>query len=252
MNIRDSLSGDERRQLIGWIGERPETVIVVAALRSGAGRLCIDGEPAAPSAVLIESALIPGEPQGFGEGGALLRLLAATDGWTCVETSDDLAVEIEEEFAHRWGLAPSVIDVIHELTDPATVHEHPLVRQLTPTEALELPTEDDDLLPDRRLVAASAEHGHFFAAIDDGVIVGQGGSLAAGLVFADVGIHVAGARRRQGVATACASRACQAVQNDGLTPVWGTSSENTASLAVARKLGFVETTRLKFLVRADT
>ena len=84
-----------------------------------------------------------------------------------------------------------------------------------------------------------------------GVVVGQGGSLAAGLVFADVGVQVADARRRQGMATACASRACRALQNDGLIPVWGTSSENSASLAVARKLGFVETGRLTFLVRGD-
>jgi hypothetical protein len=36
-----------------------------------------------------------------------------------------------------------------------------------------------------------------------------------------------------------------------LTPVWGTSSENAASLSVAQKLGLVETVRLTFLVRDD-
>lgn len=245
------LSDDERRQVVDWIGERPESVIVVPALCSGAGRVSIDGGPAAPLAVLVESPLLPGEPQGFGEGEALLRLLADIDEWTCVEVEDTIAREIEGDFARRWGLARSVVDVIHVLNEPVAVVGHPLVRQLTPTEALELTTADHDLLADRRLAAAAAEHGRLFAGVDDGVIVGQGGSLAAGRVFADVGVHVAGAHRCQGVATACASRACRALQDDGLTPVWGTSSQNAASLAVARKLGFVETVRLTFLVRGD-
>lgn len=242
-------SDDERRQLVEWIGERPETVIAVAALLSGDGRLWIDGEPAAPSAVLVESTLVPGEPQGFGDGDALLQLLAEADGWSCVEIDDRLNREIEQNFTNRWGLASRLIDVIHELNEPVAIHEHPLVRRLTPTETLELPAAEVDLIPDRRLVASAAEHGRFFAAVDDGVIVGHGGSLAAGRVFGDVSVQVAGARRRKGIATACASRACQALQGEGLTPVWGTSAENIASLAVARKLGFVETARRTYLVR---
>ena len=245
------LSDGERRHVVDWIGERPETVIVVGAISSGAGRISIDGDPSAPVAVLVESALVPGEPQGFGDGAALLRLLADADGWTCVEVDDAIAREIEEGFASRWGRGGSVVDVIHQLDRPAAVFDHPLARPLTSTEALELPAAADDLLPDRRLVATAAARGRVFVGVDDGVIVGHGGSFAAGRVFADVGVHVAGAHRRQGVATACASMACRAVQNDGLTPVWGTGSENTASLAIAQKLGFVETARLTFLVRGD-
>ncbi len=244
-------SDDERRQLVDWIGERPGTVIAVAALWSGAGRVWIDGDPAAPSAVLVESAVVPGEPQGFGDGEALLRLLVEADGWSCVEVDDRLADEIAEDFARRWGPVRAVTDVVHELDEPVAIYDHPLVRALTPIEALELPAVDVGLISDRRLVASAAEHGRFFAAVDRGVIVGQGGSLAAGRVFADVGVHVAGARRRRGVATACASRTCQALQYDGLIPVWGTSADNAASLAVAQKLGFVETARLTFLVRGD-
>ena len=245
------LPDGERRQLVDWIAELPETVIAISALSSGAGRVSIRRGPDAPLAVLVESPLVPGEPQGFGDGEALLGLLTHTDGWTCVEVDDAIAREIEGEFANRWGLARSVVDVIHVLNEPVAVFNHPLVRQLTPGEALELPTVDHDLLADRRLAAVAAEHGRLLAGVDDGVIVGQGGSLAAGGVFADVGVHVAGGYRRQGVATACASGVCRALQNGGLRPVWSTSSENTASLAVARKLGFVESARLTFLVRGD-
>lgn len=141
-----------------------------------------------------------------------------------------------------------MIDVVHELDVPVAVHGHPLVRGLTLAEATELPVSTAGLLPDRRLVAAACEQGRFFAAVEGGVLVGQGGSLAVGRVFADVGVHVAPSHRRQGVATACAALACQALQRDGLIPVWGTGSENTASLAVAKKLGFREVARLTFLV----
>ena len=67
--------------------------------------------------------MVPGEPQGFGDGEALLRLLAEADGWSCVEVDDGLADEIREEFADRWGLARTSIDVIHERNEPAAVHE---------------------------------------------------------------------------------------------------------------------------------
>lgn len=244
-------SDDERRHVADWIGERPDTVLAVAALRSGAGRLWVDGDPRVPSAVLVESALVPGEPQGFGDGDALLRLLEEADRWTCVEVEDSLAGDIGEKFGRRWGLTQTVIDVVHEIHEPVAIYDHPLVRRLTPSEALDLPTVDADLLPDRSLAVDAAEHGRLFAAVDDGVIVGQGGSFAAGDTFADVGVHVADAHRVQGVATACASGACQALQKDGLLPVWGTSSENLASRAVARKLGFVETARLTYLLRGD-
>lgn len=53
------------RNIADWIGERPETVIPVAALLTGEGRVWIEGDPAAPDAVLVESPLVPGEPQGL-------------------------------------------------------------------------------------------------------------------------------------------------------------------------------------------
>ena len=86
-------------------------------------------------------------------------------------------------------------------------------------------------------------------AVHEDVIVGQGGSFAAGRLFADVGVHVASHHRRDGIATACASNVCQALQFDGLVPVWGTSSDNAASLAIADTLGFEEVARLSYLVR---
>jgi hypothetical protein len=248
-NSIGDLGADARRGIGDWIGERPETTIVVAALRSGRGRVWIDGDPVAPAGVLVESVLLPGEPQGFGDGAAVLRLLREAIGWSCVEVDSVLAAAMGEEFERRWGVARIVVDVIHVLREPVAELGHPLVRPMTPAEALEVPAIADDVLPDRRLVAAAAERGWFFAAVEHGVIVGQGGSFAAGSVFADVGVHVGSGHRRDGIATACASGVCAALQAEGLVPVWGTSSENTASLATACRLGFVEVARLRYLVR---
>lgn len=166
-----------------------------------------------------------------------------------VEVDSRLEDAISDGFEQRWGLAPIVIDVIHTLREPCANCNHPLVRPLAPTEALELPAIDEDLLPDRRLVAAAAERGRFFAAVEHGVIVGQSGSLAAALLFADVGVHVASEHRRDGIATACAVNVCQVLQSEGLVPVWGTSSDNAASLALADTLGFEEVARLSSLGR---
>jgi len=243
------LDAGVRRSIADWIGERPETIIAVATLGSGNGRIWLDGDTATPAAVLIESTLVPGEPQGFGDAAPLIRLLEQANGWSCVEVDSRLADAIGDDFEQRWGIAQIVEDVIHALGEPCAEYSHPLVRQLTAAETLELPTTAEGVLPDRRLVATAAEHGRFFAAVEHGIIIGHGGALAAGSLFADVGVLLANNHRRNGIAAACASSVCKVLQAEGLVPVWGTSSDNVASLTVARKLGFVEVARLRYLVR---
>jgi RimJ/RimL family protein N-acetyltransferase len=193
---------------------------------------------------------VPGEPQGFGDGEALLELLSVADGWDCVEVDSTHAAQLSKEFDRRWGLARTVTDVVHELHTTPQVSTHPLVRRLSALEARELDLACPELLPDRDTVAGAAEDGRVLAAVDGNVIVGHGSSLAASRSLADVGVHVAERFRQQGIATAAAALACKAVQDAGLTPVWGAGSDNGASLRVAEKLGFHEVARLVFLVRA--
>jgi RimJ/RimL family protein N-acetyltransferase len=250
MNSILDLGRDERRSIAGWIGERPETVIAVAALQTGNGRVWIDGDQSAPTAVLVESALLPGEPQGFGDAASVVRLLERMDEWSCVEVDSRLADAISHTFENRWGIAQTATDIVHVLSEECIEYSHQAVRPLTAPEAFELPAAVEGMLPDRRLVASAAELGRFFVAIDNSTIVGWGGSLAAGGSFGDVGVRVAPAQRRQGLATACASSVCSTLQAEGLVPVWGSSSENAASLAVAHKLGFEEVARLSYLVRS--
>jgi GNAT superfamily N-acetyltransferase len=239
----------ERAALCDFIGERAETVLASAALLSGHGRVWFQGDAQNPAAVLVESALVPGEPQGFGDDEPLLELLSFADAWTCVEVDSTVADRVSTEFDRRWGLAQTVIDVVHELRTAARTSTHPLVRCLTGAEAEKLEAVSQDVLPDRALAVAAAELGRVFAAVDGNQIVGHGSSMAASRSFADIGVHVTEAFREQGIATAAASLACRAVQDAGLTPVWGAGSENAASLRVAEKIGFREVARLVFLVR---
>ena len=222
----------------------------MAALATGVGSVWLQGQQGSPRAVLVESPLVPGEPRGFGSAEALLDLLSVAGGWSCVEVDAGLAEAMSAEFDRRWTLVRTVIDVVHRLDQPVEVRTHPLVRELTPAEARSLSQASEDLFPDRGVVVTAAGAGRVFAAIDGGVIVGHGGSMATGRSLADVGVHVVEEYRRQGIATAAASLACQALQTAGLTPIWGTGSHNAASLRVAAKLGFVEVARLTYLVRA--
>ena len=250
MSVVAELSASERVALAEWIGERPETVLPVAALSAGAARAWVLGPAPDPHAALVESPLVPSEPQGFGSAEALLELLRFADGWACVEVDPLTAADLEEGFHERWGLARTVIDVVHRLDRPVMVRPHPLVRALTPDDVQRLPTASNDLLPsDRTMVAAAAANGRLFGAVASGVIVGQGSSMASASWFGDVGVHVADHLRRRGIATAAASAACAALQDAGLTPVWGAGSLNHASLGVAAKLGFVEVCRRTYLVR---
>ncbi len=120
----------DRLALADWIGERPDTVLVVAALQCGHGRVWLWGKPAAPTAALLESGLTPGEPQGFGDGEALLGLLRVAHQWSGVEVNEVLSDAIAADFDDHWGPTAHVVDVVHVLEQPVQVRPHSMVRQL--------------------------------------------------------------------------------------------------------------------------
>lgn len=212
----------------------------------------VAGVPNQPEAIVIESPLVPGEPQGFGKPSSILELLDRADGWSSIELDPGTASNLEADFDRRWGLVCTVTDVVHRLDEPVRVRRHPRVGPLTPSALRGLAHKEVGMLPDNRpVVEAAASAGWLFGTIDGDTLVGRAGVLAAGARYADVGVHVAEQYRRQGIAVSAASRACDAVQRSGLTPVWGTGSQNEASLAVAMRLGFVEVERLTYLVRGS-
>lgn len=235
-----------RRAVSGWIGERPDTVLAIHALASGTGRIWLEGPPDAPRAVLVESALVSGEPQGFGDPDGLLELLERADGWRCLEVDDVTAAAMRDRFVRRWGDAPEVVDVVHLVDGVVPEITHPLVRPVRPAELRELGV----AAPDLEVWRAAAAAGRVHAAIVGGEIVGQGSSFAAGERYADVGVAVDPAYRRQGIATAAAAQTCRQLTADGLVPVWAAGAHNTASLRTAARLGFREVSRLTYLTRS--
>lgn len=60
-----------------------------------------------------------------------------------------------------------------------------------------------------------------------------------GEVFEDIGVVTEPEHRGQGLSTACAGALCADIWTRGRQPSWSTSPDNTASLRVADKLGFV-------------
>lgn len=244
-------STQDREALITFVGESPGSVFAVHALRSGLGRVWVSGTPRAPRAVIIESAALPGEPLGFGEVADLLDLLGHVDGWGCIELTSAGAESATEEFARRWGPAKRVVDVLHVLPGGAPVEPHPQVRLLRASDLSRLTVATDGVFPGRDVLEPAVAAGRVFVAVDGESIVGQGSSIAAGDMYADVGVHVVQTHREQGLATVCAARVCESVRRAGLTPVWSCSADNRASLRVAAKLGFVDVARLTYLVRAQ-
>ncbi|WP_052668935.1 GNAT family N-acetyltransferase [Nitriliruptor alkaliphilus] len=241
----------QRRALSEWVGERPDTVLAIHALASGAGRIWLEGTPDTPHAVLVESALVPAEPQGFGDPDGLLELLEHADSWQCIEVDGETAASMRERFAQRWGDAPEVVDVIHVLDGVPPEIAHPLVRPLRPSEIREFEANaaHRQLLPAGDLVEAAAAAGRLHAVISGDRLLGQGSSFASGERYADVGVAVDPAYRRQRIATAAAAQTCRQLVTEVLVPVWGAGSHNTASLRIAARLGFQEVSRLTYLVR---
>lgn len=246
------LESHVREGLVAFIGESPETVLAIHALQSRLGRAWASGP--SPQAVIVESAPVPGEPQGFGDPASLLDLLVHAEGWSCIELTPEVADDMADDFERRWGIArfqgPArrVIDVIGVSDQSPRVKAHPLVRQLRTSDLSRLSVASDDTLPDRRVVERAAALGRVFVAVDGDSIVGHGSSFAASTTYADIGVFVAESHRGQGIATCAAALACEAVRAAGLVPVCGAGSVNHASLRVAAKLGFSEVTRLVFLV----
>jgi predicted GNAT family acetyltransferase len=73
-------------------------------------------------------------------------------------------------------------------------------------------------------------------------------SFFAGVRYEDIGVVTQPAERGQGLGMACAGALCAAIQGRGRQPSWSTSPDNTASLRVAEKLGFVLQRRDRLLV----
>ena len=234
------------------LDDTPETVISVHQLRRGLCRAYVAGDPAQFDGAIIQGDSCPTEPMGFGSDPEILwRLLKSVEGWDCVNVVPECANSLGEIIEQETGSHVRYYgDVYHILSKPVIRSQNEAVRQLTlaDLELLELsPTElrGDGFGTTRRLLS----EGIVACAIVSGNIVAIAHTNAWTNYYADIGVFTMEEWRGHGFATAAASIAAQHVQEAGQIPVWSAGEDNFASLRVAQKLGFSETTRRTYVIK---
>jgi len=83
-----------------------------------------------------------------------------------------------------------------------------------------------------------AASGTAWGAFAEGRLVSVACTFCVGDRYEDIGIATEPEFRGLGFGAACAGAVCQDIQARGRRPSWSTSTDNTASIRVAEKLGF--------------
>ena len=98
-------------------------------------------------------------------------------------------------------------------------------------------------------VAAS---GRAWGAIEGGRLLAVACTFFEGTAYEDIGVVTEAAARGRGLSQACAAGLCGDITGRGRRPSWTTAPENTASVRVAKKLGFLEQRRdVLYLIGVD-
>ena len=233
------------------LGDTPETTISVHLLRRGLCHAYVAGNLRQFHGAIVQDNNMPAEPTAFGSAPQVLwELLQIVPGWECLEVESEHAATLSERISRETGREVRYYeDVYHVLSQPVRTFANTAVRRLT------LP--DLDLLESMPGVAETSgfgspqkllEEGFVACAIVSGQIVSIAHTYARTTHHADIGVHTLETWRGQGFATAAASIVARCIQEAGQTPVWSTGEDNWASLRVARKLGFVESSRRTYLI----
>lgn len=245
------LTPDEMQVLAAVLGDTPETVLPVHALRRQNCQALVVGELPSIQAALIQRTDLPSEPQAFGtDAHAIWMLLQASQGWDCVnvdwEVAESLGGLVQEKLqipVRYYG------DFYYTLSKPVAHFPHECVRRLG--------IDDLDLLES----APKEFQGHGYGSPQ---VLLEEGLVACGLVservvsiahtaghtskFADIGVITHTDYRNQGMATAAASLVAEALQDDGIIPVWSAGDDNLPSVRIAHKLGFSKVGQRQYII----
>ncbi len=245
------LTSEECLVLADVLGDTPMTVISAARLKNGMCDAYVAGTLPDIDAALVFDAYCADEPCGFGtDAEALWHLLKATSGWGCVNVETACAaslgalIEADRDTPIRY-----YGDVCHALLAP--VHDHPseVVRLLTLADVPRLATAPADIQGNGYKTHASmVTEGIAAGAIVDNTIVAIAHTYAETDLHADIGVSTLEQWREKGFATAAASLVAQEIQAKGKVPAWSCGEDNSASLRVAKKLGFTEIGRRTYVI----
>ena len=215
--------------------ERPGPLVYQHIARTGHGRVRVDRWPD-PRVVIAElpgNLAFRGDPQHLAPEhlDGLAGFVEAPPDWLPALRAADPGVGV-------WDRLIAVLPAEAAVAPPA-----PDVRLLAPGDAPAFA----DLDPGDAWIAETwgGVTGLLQAGVARGVLVdGRVAALAVpfyvGGTHEDIGVVTAAAHRRRGLSTACAAALVADIRARGRVPTWTTSPDNTGSLAVAARLGFVQ------------
>lgn len=250
-----------RLALAEALPDTPQTSMSTHRLRWNLARAAVIGPAERPEAAIVQAHALMTEPAGLGDDPALIwRLLREFDGWTnphvAVPVGEPLAALIEAETGRAYRLEEEIYfqdrpadGDTSTLTDPALLAVLE-VRRLGEEDIplMEAATEAMGMTGWRfGNAAAQIAGGYAAGAIVDGQLAAVAFTASRSPRYGEVGIHTLPAYRGRGFAAAAAALVAADLHQAGLTVIWSTSTENTASRRIAAKLGLVEVSRRVYL-----
>jgi RimJ/RimL family protein N-acetyltransferase len=216
-----------------FVPDRPGPLVGLHVLQTGSGASFVDRWPQ-PRALLVETTdncSLAGDPAALHAEDLPDRLRGFVDA---PETFVPLLHAAFPQM-RAWDRVifeqpvspPSEVRVVRRLT-PADVHH---LWALSPYDRWICKTWGGP--------AGLASSGHAWGAFVDGRLRSVACTFFVGDRYEDIGVVTEAPFRGQGLSVACARALCEEVHRRGRRPSWTTSPDNTASLRVAEKLGFV-------------
>jgi len=237
--------------LAAALGDTPLTTLSLQVLRTGACRVYVAGDPCQPEGAIVQADAMSEEPTGFGSDPEVLwALLQRVSGWSCVDVDLDVASYLGALIAREMQVSVRYLEDIYFVLDqPAPSRKHPAVRLLTLADLPLLEAAPPELFSSLWGSASTLLRESIVAcAVIDGEIVATALCSGRSERYADVGVYTRQDYRGRGLSTAAAALVARQVQARGLVPIWSTGEHNAASLRVARKLGFVEAGRRRYVI----
>lgn len=241
----------EFQAIAEWLGDLPTTVISRHFMREGQAEVFCVGSPHAPKGVVIQLTDYLEEPTAFGEADAIASVLPELAGWTSINVPADIADALIEPVRVATGATTvrTLDDIYFALTEPVPEITLADVRLLTTDDHDALEAAPPELIGENtKVLIEEMAWGHVAGAIREGRLVSIAHTFARSDRHVDIGVATLEAWRRQGLATAAAAEVARAIQHDCKIPVWSCGGTNTASLAIAARLGFQEVDRRTYLV----
>jgi len=209
------------------------------------------GELPSFDAAIIQAVHLPDEPTGFGsDPEKLFELLVEVDGWQCIDLSAEVADAVGPTLEAPLNARVRYLDDIYQVLDKQAPRlRHPAVRLLGLSDLPLLESAPEELQgAGFRNATDLLETGIMAGAVVSEKLVSIAHVSALSERYADVGVFTSEGHRGQGYAAAAASLVAQAIGDAGRIPVWSCGANNEPSLRIARKLGFREVSRRRYLI----